>query len=151
MNRRVFTLGSAALVTMSPTHARALQVTAEWFSNPLYRYVDEVVRDGDLSQIEQFIHPNVRIVGQDIAGIKDFRLRCQRDYADRTLVYDTIIYVPVAVFADDFTAMVHVEMIASHEEPLESISLAVLYSARLRDGLIDKLYFASTTDHPELF
>jgi len=113
--------------------------------------MDEVVRDGDLSQIEQFIHPNVRIVGQDIVGIKDFRLRCQRDYADRTLVYDTIIYVPIAVFADDRTAMVHVDMIASPAEILESIVLTVLYSARLRDGLIDELFFASTTDHPELF
>jgi len=151
MNRRVFALGSAALAAASPTPANAAQVSDEWFSNPLYRYLDEVVRDGDVSKIEQFIHPDVQIVGQAIAGIDEFRLRCQRDYATRTLEYDELIYVPFAVFADNKTAMIHVEMIAVHANLHETVSLVMLYSARLKDGLIDEMLFASTTDHPELF
>ena len=145
MNRRSLLLGVGAAAVPAIASAGQETLHDQWMRNPVYRYVMEVLQEGDTSRLDEFVHPEVKIPYLGIEGIDQFALKAQRDYADRQLNYSYIQYVsfgPV-MSADRAFAEVHVILDADRH--------LALILGNLEDGLIKRLIVGTNTPTPELF
>lgn len=145
MNRRSLLLGLGAAAMPNITSAGQETLHDQWMENPVYRYVMEVLQEGDTSRLDEFVHQDVVIPALDIKGIDQFALKAQRDYADRQLRYDTIQYYAFGPVMSNDRAFAEVRLSLDLET-----HVAVILGG-LKDGKIKRLIVGTPTPTPELF
>lgn len=145
MNRRSLLLGLGAAVMPNIASAGQETLHDQWMENPVYRYVMEVLQEGDTSRLDEFVHPEVKIPYLGIEGIDQFALKAQRDYADRQLKYEYIQYYAFGPVMSADRAFAEVRLSLDQE-----IHVALILGG-LKDGLIKRLIVGTNTPTPELF
>lgn len=136
-----------AIAALSGRLALAQEATPTNATDPLVRYIREVLDQGNNSVIPEIIHPDIEMPSDEIIGIEDFTWRAVANYADRQRVYSTVAYELRASFTDGAWSMAVAYMTHAVDDAPPKVN-AINWAAELRDGLIFRLYAGTVTIVP---
>lgn len=134
MNRRTAATAIAALA-LAPRMAS----TASANSNMLTRFIDDVIADGNVDELDQLVSPTVSIPSMGVVGIDEFREASIDGASSRAEQYDTFKFEIVSIAeSDDYAhALVRFE---GKQKAGRMEARHLFYVAQFRDGLIETLW-----------
>lgn len=110
-------------------------------SDTLRQLIDEVIADGNLSNLDTLVSPEVTIAADGVYGIDNFRDASVQGYASRMETYADIAFIVVSVAEQGEWAHALVRYAGErHSGRMEKGY--VFYAAMFTDGLISHLYLS---------
>ena len=135
MNRRVFTAATA--LSLLPTVGTAQSSNQ---SKVMTMLIEEVIRDGDMSNLDSIVTSDVTIATLGVTNIDEFMVASQDGYNARQSEYSRLDMeiVSMAENGDWVHAMVNA---TGDKQVGRKSTMMLFYVGQFRDGLISNLYF----------